>query len=127
MASRPAHSLSVVGASGIDGRPPVVDQASYCERLGATEASRRLEVHWSTFVTEATFARIAAMGLNAVRLPYGAWVFGDADASVCPNVTSQIRYIDDAVAWAEKYNISVLLDMHGPDGGANGADNTGVS
>eukprot|EP00322_Chrysochromulina_rotalis_P001082 CAMPEP_0115833252 /NCGR_PEP_ID=MMETSP0287-20121206/3076_1 /TAXON_ID=412157 /ORGANISM="Chrysochromulina rotalis, Strain UIO044" /LENGTH=561 /DNA_ID=CAMNT_0003286659 /DNA_START=75 /DNA_END=1760 /DNA_ORIENTATION=- len=106
------------------GLPPVIDQASFCERLGGVEARSQLREHHDTWVTESTFAKIREMGLSFVRIPYGYWLFGDMD--VCPGV-SQIEYLDRAIDWAEYYGIEVLLDLHGVKGGANGLDNDGVS
>ena len=37
--------------------------------LGATAYNERIRQHLETFITEADFRRIAAIGLNAVRLP----------------------------------------------------------
>ena len=108
-----------------DDLPPVIDEASFCQRLGPAEASRRLRVHRESWVNRSTFERIAALGLNVVRLPYGHWVFGDSN-DVCPGVSS-IEYVDRAVEWAEATGLRLILDMHGVDAGANGMDNSGVS
>lgn len=105
--------------------PPVIDEQSFCERLGSAAASEILEKHRSTWVTEQTFHDLAASGLNIVRIPMGYWLFGDVP-DFCFGVSS-VHHLDNAVDWAEKYNIQVLLDMHGAVGGANGMDNSGVS
>ena len=67
-------------------RPPVIDERSFCDRLGPDEARRRLDEFRNEWVTEATFADIARAGLNTVRIPFGYWVFGDTD--LCPSVSS---------------------------------------
>ena len=90
--------------------PPVIDEASFCERLGSTEATIRLKSHRDTWVTRATFDRIASLGLNVVRVPFGHWVYGDSE-DVCPGVSS-IEYLDRAVDWAEATGLRVILDMH---------------
>ena len=78
-------------------RPPVIDERSFCDRLGPDEARRRLDAFRDEWVTEATFADIARAGLNTVRIPFGYWVFGDTD--LCPSVPS-IHHLDNAVQWA---------------------------
>ena len=49
--------------------PPVIDEQSFCERLGADEARRRLRIHREGWVTEHTFARLEAIGLNGGAVP----------------------------------------------------------
>lgn len=105
-------------------KPPVIDERSFCARLGHTEAQRRLDEFRSAWVTEATFARIASAGLNTVRLPFGYWIFGDTD--LCPAVTS-IHHLDNAVTWAERYGLNVVLDLHGVQPTQNGMDHSGTS
>lgn len=106
-------------------KPPAIDEQSLCKRLGSAAAKQVLEKHRSTWVTEHTFQRIAASGLNIVRIPIGYWLFGDVP-DFCFGVSS-VHHLDNAVNWAEKHNIQVLLDMHGVVGSANGMDNSGTS
>jgi hypothetical protein len=108
-----------------EGKPPVIDMASLCERLGPNATGPYLKKHMDTWVTEATIARLAAAGLNLLRVPYGFWIFGDS-ATVCPGL-SHISYLDDAVDWAEKHGIQLLLEIHGVANSANGMDHSGVS
>ena len=107
-----------------DDTPPVVDEHSFCERLGAPEAQRRLDDFRSSWVTEDTFARFAASGLNTVRVPFGYWVFGDQD--VCNGVVS-IHHLDNAVAWADQHGLQLILDLHGVAHSQNGMDHSGTS
>lgn len=104
--------------------PPVIDERSFCDRLGAEEARRRLDAFRSEWVTEATFARIAASGLNTVRIPYGWWIFGDTP--ICSGVPS-IHHLDNAVDWAEAHGLHVVLDLHGVPPSQNGYDHSGTS
>lgn len=51
--------------------------------------------------------KIAAHGINAVRLPVPYFVFGDRKPySGC------IEYVDQAMDYAEKYGLKVLIDLH---------------
>ena len=51
------------------------DETSWCVELGK-EASPRLHAHWDRFVTRDDFAWLASVGINAVRIPLGHWIFG---------------------------------------------------
>ena len=104
-------------------QPPVIDERSFCARLGTAEARRRLEALRTSWVTEQTFASIAAAGLNTVRIPFGYWVFGDTD--LCPGVSS-IHHLDDGVRWAEAHHLRVVLDLHGVPPTQNGMDHSGT-
>ena len=80
---------------------------------------RALREHRDAFVTEEDFARIAELGLNAVRIPFGYWCVtgptsGDLYRGPCLDV------IDRAVEWAGKHKLEVVLDLHGNPGGETG-------
>jgi glucan 1,3-beta-glucosidase len=96
------------------------DEHSFCGELG-TQAEAVLKIHRDNFITEADFAWITAHGLTAVRLPVGYWIFGDEAPFV-----GGIEYVDKAFMWAEKYNLQILLDLHGAPGSQNGHDHSGV-
>lgn len=95
------------------------DEYSLCHELGE-HARAVMEVHRDNFIKEADFAWIAEHGLNAVRLPIGYWIFGDADPYV-----GGIEYVDKAFSWAEKYGLKIVLDLHGAPGSQNGHDHSG--
>ena len=44
-----------------------------------------------------------------------------------PYVFGGMEYIDKAVEWAAKYNMSVLIDLHGCPGSQNGQVHSGKS
>ncbi|MEQ1531443.1 MAG: glycoside hydrolase family 5 protein, partial [Methylococcales bacterium] len=109
-----------------------LDETGYCVELGA-QAESALKQHWQTFITEADFAWLANIGINAVRIPVGHWLFG-ADypfhASYgeirYPYVSGGIAVLDQAFAWAERYGLLVVLDLHAAPGCQNGFDNGGI-
>lgn len=84
------------------------------------DAASRLEKHRQTFIREEDFQWLAAHGIAAVRIPIGYWIF-DGDAPY----TAGISYLDWAVDMAEKYELKVLLDLHGAKGSQNGKDHSG--
>ncbi|WPH01774.1 glucan 1,3-beta-glucosidase [Acrodontium crateriforme] len=101
----------------------VVDEYTFCQTLGQTEAKNRLESHWSSWITEGDFAEMKSMGLNFVRIPIGYW-------SVTPNngdpyVQGAYDYLGNALDWAKANDIMVLIDLHGVPGSQNGFDNSG--
>lgn len=102
---------------------PAIDEKTFCEVLGEVEARRQLNEFRDTWVTEETFVKLARIGLNAVRIPYGYWIYGDRP-EFCTNI-SAIEYLDRAVEWAGKYGLRVHLDLHGTMRSANGQDNSG--
>jgi aryl-phospho-beta-D-glucosidase BglC (GH1 family) len=59
-----------------------------------------------------------------VRLPVGYWnVIEDPYHRYAPkDHTKALKYIDLCFDWAEKYGLTVLLDLHGAPGSQNGID-----
>lgn len=88
--------------------------------VGFDTASRRLEAHRRTFITEEDFRAIADLGFEVVRLPVGYWLFEDDEGFV-----SGESYVDKAFRWAMKHKLGVILDFHGLQGSQNGYDHSG--
>ena len=51
------------------------DCYTFCEVLGGEEANRQLHNHWKTWVTEDHFIKMAAAGVNSLRVPVGDFQF----------------------------------------------------
>ena len=83
--------------------------------LGATEYNERVRQHLETFITEEDFRRIAAIGLNSVRLPVPWYAFGSRDDAEIH--IPLVDYLDRAFEWAEKYGLGVLVDLATVPGG----------
>ncbi|SKA87861.1 glucan 1,3-beta-glucosidase [Clostridium sp. USBA 49] len=96
------------------------DETSFCEELGEN-ALERLKKHRDTFITFEDFKWISNAGLNAVRIPIPHWIFGDTKPYY-----GCIEYLDNAMEWAEKTNLNVLIDLHTAPGCQNGFDNGGI-
>jgi glucan 1,3-beta-glucosidase len=89
-----------------------------------TRALSLLQTHWSTWVNESDFTAIAAAGLNTVRIPVPHWTFNGSSTE--PYLAgAELKYIQQAVTWAAKHNLDVLLDLHTAPGSQNGFDNSG--
>lgn len=114
-----------------DGQPldrVAIDEFTFNQVLGPVEAKKQLTRHWQTWITEKDMMKIKASGFTHIRVPFGSWLFGDQ-----PPFIGNVQYLDNIVAWAEKYEIKVLLDLHGavftttdpPVVSQNGFDNSG--
>ncbi len=94
-----------------------IDEYTFMQTPGSRE---KLREHQRTFITEADFKWMATVGVQAVRIPVGYWIFdGDGPFISC------IGKLDWAFTMAEKYNIEVLVCLHGAPGGQNGRDHSG--
>jgi glucan 1,3-beta-glucosidase len=109
-----------------------VDETSYCVELGAN-AEQALKKHWDSFITRADFIWLAKVGINAVRIPLGHWIFGPgypyhASYGKNPHPFAQggIAVLDRAFDWAEELGLLVVLDLHAAPGCQNGFDNGGI-
>ena len=91
-------------------------------RLSKEVYEARIRIHRSEYITERDFAQIRALGMNMVRIPVPYFVFGD-----CPPFLGCTEELDKAFAWAEKYGLQILLDLHTVPGSQNGFDNGGIS
>jgi glucan 1,3-beta-glucosidase len=95
------------------------DEYGLCQELGGGKEIF-FEKHRQEFITEADFKWIADRGLNAVRLPVGYWIFGDAEP-----YAGGIKYLDFAMDVAKKVGLKVIIDLHGVPGSQNGWDHSG--
>ncbi|GAB7363238.1 hypothetical protein MBLNU230_g3520t1 [Neophaeotheca triangularis] len=101
----------------------VVDEYTYCEVLGKEEARRRLENHWSSFITYDDFGDMKSKGINLARIPIGYWAM--APRGQDPYVQGAYKYLGQALDWANDHGIKVMIDLHGAPGSQNGFDNSG--
>lgn len=101
---------------------PAQDEEDFYHMLPAGEAQTRLRMHRDYFIQERDFQQIAALGLNAVRIPVPHYIFGGK-----PPYIGCIEYLDKAFAWAEQYGLQVLIDIHTVPDSQNGFDNGGLT
>lgn len=95
------------------------DETAFCQQKPSAEAF--LHQHWETFITEDDFIWLAKRNINLVRLPFPWWIFGEDKPYF-----SCLKWLDRAMDWAAKHNLSVLLDLHTAPGCQNGFDNGGI-
>ncbi|KAK4549338.1 hypothetical protein LTR36_006335 [Oleoguttula mirabilis] len=110
--------------SGYTTHDNVIDEYTLSETLGATNALSTIEPHYSSFVTEQTFADIQAAGFDHVRIPFSYWaVITYDDDPYVPNASW--RYLLRGIEWARKHGLRINLDLHGAPGSQNGWNHSG--
>jgi len=65
------------------------------------------------FIAEKDFENIAQMGANCIRLPFNYRLI---TKEYPPN---GLKYLQRAFAWAHKYNLGIILDLHAAPGAQN--------
>jgi glucan 1,3-beta-glucosidase len=94
-----------------------IDEYTFVRTAGAAQ---KITHHRDTFITEGDFAWLKANGINAVRVPIGFWGIEQREP-----LLSTMPYIDWTMEMAAKYDLKVLLCMHGAFGSQNGQDHSG--
>lgn len=82
----------------------------------------RIKIHCSEYITERDFVTIKRMGMDSVRIPVPYFIFGDRKPFI-----GCIEELDKAFNWAEKYGLTILIDLHTVPLSQNGFDNGGIS
>lgn len=103
-----------------------MDSYTFCTALGPEEANRQLRIHWANWVTEDDIREMAQAGVNSLRVPVGDWMFTPYEPYIgCTD--GAVDEFDRVADLALKYNIDLLIDIHGHIGSQNGFDNSGKS
>ncbi|KOH01092.1 glucan exo-1,3-beta-glucosidase [Saccharomyces eubayanus] len=114
----------------------IIDEFTLCKTLGYNTSTTLLDGHFKTWITEDDFKQIQANGFNLVRIPIGYWAWKQnaAENLYVDNITYkdpyisdglQLKYLNQALEWAQKYELNVWIDLHGVPGSQNGFDNSG--
>ncbi|MBP5464890.1 MAG: cellulase family glycosylhydrolase [Treponema sp.] len=74
-----------------------------------SQCSEYTAEHYKTFIGESDFAVIAGWGADHVRLPVDWQVFQREDASL---IEDGFGYVENAIAWARKNGLRMILDLH---------------
>ena len=85
-----------------------------------------LDTFFYAYCTEADFQLISDTGLNTIRLPmyYRNFMEGPDDALVMRE--DAFEKLDYFLTLAQKYNLKVIIDMHGVVGGQSGFEHSGT-
>ncbi|MCP4656816.1 MAG: glycoside hydrolase family 5 protein, partial [bacterium] len=76
--------------------------------------------------SEIDFQRIAAMGMNTVRFNLSYRVFEDDDEPFVYRPEGW-AWLDRNVAWAKRWGLRLIVDMHVPQGGYQGGTDMGLA
>ncbi|KAJ9060069.1 hypothetical protein DSO57_1034839 [Entomophthora muscae] len=99
-----------------------VDEYTYTKILKG-EAKKKLESHWSSFVTDNDFRILKEAGINHVRIPVGYWAFNKTKKE--PFIDGSLQHLIRGVKLARQHEIKVMVDIHGAPLSQNGFDNSG--
>jgi hypothetical protein len=97
---------------------------TFSQRLGRPDAQRVIEAWRANWITADDFRRVANLGFNHVRVPFGYWLLED-DAAPGKYLPSGWTWLDRVVEWSEQAGIYCVLDLHGAPGGQSDAEHTG--
>jgi len=102
------------------------DQHEYeeilAERFGPAKKDELMDLYRSNWITERDFEIIRSFGFNLIRLPFYYTLLEEEPFKLKPDA---FKWFDQCLAWAKKYNIYVILDMHGVPGGQSVDHTTG--
>lgn len=94
-----------------------VDHYTFMRTPGALE---KIEEFQRDFIREEDFQWLRDHGIGAVRIPIGYWIIDGGD-----HYAPCIERLDWAFRMAKKYDIEVLVCLHGAPGSQNGQDHSG--
>ena len=84
--------------------------------VGQSAVDQFHEQMYANFITEADIKAIADTGFNSVRVPINYRILEDDDNPYVYK-DSGWELIDQLLAWCEKYDVYVILDLHAVPGG----------
>ena len=70
-----------------------------------------MQNHWNSWITQGDFNKMAAAGLNHVRIPIGYWSVIPRDNE--PYVQGAYEKLGEALDWAAGAGLKVMIDLHG--------------
>jgi len=84
--------------------------------LGAKALKDLEKSFYQSFIQESDFEAIAKLGLNCIRLPFHHSLIERVPYHYSDD---GLAYLDQAIAWAEKYHLYIILDLHAAPGSQN--------
>jgi len=102
-----------------------IDERSLSIGLRAGGRLDALDAWRDAYVTKADFKEIRLAELDSVRIPFGWWIVVGSAAPDGFHRGAGLRYLDDAMRWAEEEGLKVILDLHGAPGSQNGRQTGG--
>lgn len=103
------------------------------KKNGKEGAQKKFESHWTQFLSDDDWNWMKDHGVTSIRVPIGYWEIGGGKFAKNTKFSNYTWLY--ANAWsifkshfiepAANHDISVVVDVHGVPGGANGADHSG--
>ncbi|MEI6864524.1 cellulase family glycosylhydrolase [Flavicella sp.] len=97
--------------------PRKIDQAIR-ELIGNSATTAFWDSYLDNYITEADIKWLSETGINTIRLPFDYRLLTHDD--YLGRNMHGYKYLDKTIEWCEKYDLYVLLDMHGAPGGQSG-------
>lgn len=102
-------------------------------RFGRERAEALIAAYEESWITEADFAGVKALGLNVVRVPFTYMnvynYLSDEGELLHPSEFTlredPFKRLDFALEMCKKYELYLILDLHGAVGSQNGSDHSG--
>jgi endoglucanase len=105
---------------GLGDRPRKIEKM-VSDLIGKEKAAAFWKAFRQNYITEADIKRIAELGFNSVRPALNSRLFlTEGENPVY--VEEGFQLMDSLVNWCKKYNLYVIIDMHGAPGGQTGAN-----
>ena len=105
---------------GLGDRPRKIEKV-VTDLIGKEKATQFWKTFRKNYITESDIKRIAELGFNSVRPALNSRLFlTEGENPVY--VEERFQLIDSLVSWCKKYNLYVIIDMHGAPGGQTGAN-----
>lgn len=95
-------------------------EALITDMIGEEKAKVFWKKYYENYITEADIKKISELGFNSVRPALNARLFLDEDKEELVYNEESFKLLDNLIKWCEKYNIYVIIDMHGAPGGQTG-------
>ncbi len=90
--------------------PQQVFEKEFVRQCGAQALSELMGSFRDSFITEADVKQVAFWGMNCIRLPFHYKVGADTQA---------VFYLDQAIVWARRHKVYLILDLHAAYGAQN--------
>jgi len=90
--------------------PQQVFEKEFTKQCGIRALNELRDKFRDNFITEGDFKQVASWGMNCIRLPFHYKVGADAKA---------VSYLDQAILWARKHKVYLILDLHAAYGAQN--------
>ena len=100
------------------------------KRFGTDATHELFKTYRSNWITETDYKNVASLGMNVVRLPIWYRNFQSDDNGTWyrkDNGEIDFSELDEAVAMCKKYNLYLIIDLHGLPGYQNDYDHCGQS